>query len=52
MPIGLSRVKYGVPWLVQGITRRLFVSDTERYFDGMRPGRTATTSPSRDARLL
>jgi hypothetical protein len=36
MPIGLSGIKYGVPRLVQGITRRLFVSDTERYFDGMR----------------
>ena len=36
MPIGLSGVKYGAPRLVQDITRRLFVSDTERYFDGMR----------------
>jgi hypothetical protein len=25
-----------VPRLVQGITRRLFISDTERYFEGMR----------------
>jgi FAD-dependent urate hydroxylase len=36
MPIGLSGIKYGVPRLVQGITRRLFVSDTARYFDGMK----------------
>jgi cation diffusion facilitator CzcD-associated flavoprotein CzcO len=36
MPIGLSGIKYGVPRLVQGITRRLFVADTERYFEGMR----------------
>jgi cation diffusion facilitator CzcD-associated flavoprotein CzcO len=36
MPIGLSGIKYGVPRLVQGITRRLFVSDTERYFAGMK----------------
>jgi cation diffusion facilitator CzcD-associated flavoprotein CzcO len=36
MPIGLSGIKYGVPRLVQGVTRRLFVSDTERYFEGMR----------------
>jgi FAD-dependent urate hydroxylase len=35
MPIGLSGIKYGVPRLVQGITRRLFVTDTERYFAGM-----------------
>jgi cation diffusion facilitator CzcD-associated flavoprotein CzcO len=36
MPIGLSGIKYGVPRLVQGITRRLFVADTERYFEGMK----------------
>jgi cation diffusion facilitator CzcD-associated flavoprotein CzcO len=36
MPIGLSGIKYGVPRLVQGITRRLFVSDAARYFDGMK----------------
>ena len=36
MPIGLSGIKYGAPRLVQGVTRRLFVSDTERYFEGMR----------------
>ena len=35
MPIGLSGIKYGVPRLVHGITRRLFVSDTDRYFNGM-----------------
>jgi cation diffusion facilitator CzcD-associated flavoprotein CzcO len=35
MPIGLSGIKYGVPRLVQGITRQLFVSDAARYFDGM-----------------
>jgi cation diffusion facilitator CzcD-associated flavoprotein CzcO len=36
MPIGLSGIKYGVPRLVQGITRQLFVSDAARYFDGMK----------------
>jgi cation diffusion facilitator CzcD-associated flavoprotein CzcO len=36
MPIGLSGIKYGVPRLVQGITRALFVADTERYFAGMK----------------
>jgi cation diffusion facilitator CzcD-associated flavoprotein CzcO len=36
MPIGLSGIKYGVPRLVQGITRRLFVSDAAQYFDGMK----------------
>lgn len=36
MPIGLSGIKYGVPRLVQGITRRLFVSDAARYFEGMK----------------
>lgn len=36
MPIGLSGIKYGVPRLVQGVTRRLFVTDTERYFAGMK----------------
>jgi len=36
MPIGLSGIKYGVPRLVQGITRRLFVTDAARYFDGMK----------------
>ncbi len=36
MPIGLSGIKYGVPRLVQGTTRRLFLADTDRYFEGMR----------------
>jgi cation diffusion facilitator CzcD-associated flavoprotein CzcO len=36
MPIGLSGIKYGVPRLVQGITRQLFVPDAARYFDGMK----------------
>ena len=36
MPIGLSGIKYGVPRLVQGITRRLFVADAARYFEGMK----------------
>ena len=36
MPIGLSGIKYGAPRLVQGVTRRLFVSDSARYFDGMK----------------
>ena len=36
MPIGLSGIKYGVPRLVRGITRQLFVSDAARYFDGMK----------------
>lgn len=36
MPIGLSGIKYGVPRLVQGITRCLFVTDAARYFDGMK----------------
>lgn len=36
MPIGLSGIKYGVPRLVQGITRALFTADTEQYFAGMK----------------
>jgi len=36
MPIGLSGIKYGVPRLVQGVTRRLFVSDAAKYFEGMK----------------
>jgi cation diffusion facilitator CzcD-associated flavoprotein CzcO len=36
MPIGLSGIKFGVPRLVQGISRRLFVSDAGKYFDGMK----------------
>jgi cation diffusion facilitator CzcD-associated flavoprotein CzcO len=36
MPIGLSGIKYGVPRLVQGITRQLFITDAARYFDGMK----------------
>lgn len=35
MPIGLSGIKFGVPRLVQGITRRLFLSDVPAYLEGM-----------------
>ncbi len=35
MPIGLSGIKFGVPRLVHGITRRLFVSHAESYLAGM-----------------
>jgi cation diffusion facilitator CzcD-associated flavoprotein CzcO len=34
-PIGLSGVKFGVPRLVHGVTRRLFVEDAPDYLDGM-----------------
>jgi cation diffusion facilitator CzcD-associated flavoprotein CzcO len=36
MPIGLSGIKFGVPRLVHGVTKRLFVSDAEAYFTGMK----------------
>lgn len=35
MPAGLSGIKFGVPRLVSGITRRLFVEDASAYFEGM-----------------
>jgi FAD-dependent urate hydroxylase len=35
MPIGLSGIKFGVPRLVHGVTKRLFVSDASNYFAGM-----------------
>ncbi len=35
MPIGLSGIKFGVPRLVHGITRRLFVSHAADYLEGM-----------------
>jgi cation diffusion facilitator CzcD-associated flavoprotein CzcO len=36
MPIGLSGIKFGVPRLVQGITKRLFVSNAAAYLEGMK----------------
>jgi hypothetical protein len=36
MPIGLSGIKFGVPRLVHGVTKRLFVSDADAYFTGMK----------------
>ena len=36
MPIGLSGIKFGVPRLVHGITKRLFVSNAATYFEGMK----------------
>lgn len=35
MPIGLSGIKFGVPRLVEGVSRRLFLEDAPRYFAGM-----------------
>jgi cation diffusion facilitator CzcD-associated flavoprotein CzcO len=35
MPIGLSGIKFGVPRLVHGVTKRLFVEDVPNYFRGM-----------------
>lgn len=35
MPIGLSGIKFGVPRLVHGVTKRLFVADADAYFAGM-----------------
>jgi cation diffusion facilitator CzcD-associated flavoprotein CzcO len=36
MPIGLSGIKFGIPRLLQGITRRLFIEDVPEYFEGMK----------------
>ena len=35
MSIGLSGIKFGIPRLAQGITRRLFVSDADAFYEGM-----------------
>jgi cation diffusion facilitator CzcD-associated flavoprotein CzcO len=36
MPIGLSGIKFGLPRLVQGVTRTLFTEDAEVYFDAVK----------------
>jgi len=36
MPIGLSGIKFGLPRLMQGVARRLFMDDTEIYFEGVK----------------
>jgi cation diffusion facilitator CzcD-associated flavoprotein CzcO len=36
MPIGLSGIKFGVPRLVHGVTKRLFLEDVPGYFEGMK----------------
>lgn len=41
MPIGLSGIKFGIPRLVQGVTKRLFVSDADAYFEGMKAWQTS-----------
>jgi cation diffusion facilitator CzcD-associated flavoprotein CzcO len=40
MPIGLSGIKFGVPRLVHGVTKRLFTVDAELYFEGIKQWQT------------
>ncbi len=36
MSIGLSGIKFGIPRLIHGVTKKLFVDDSAAYFEGMK----------------
>ena len=44
MPIGLSGIKFGLPRLMQGVTRQLFTDDTDIYFGGVKSWQSSDLS--------